>query len=35
VMPESEAVAYLERKHMRVMNQYAAESSHTGVRAAS
>ena len=35
VMPESEAVAYLERKHMRVMNQLGADSSHTGVRAAS
>jgi hypothetical protein len=35
VMPESEAAAYLERKHMRVMNQLGAESSHSGVRAAS
>lgn len=35
VMPESEAAAYLERKHMRVMNQFGAESSHSEVRVAS
>ena len=35
VMPESEAAAYLERKHMRVMNQFGGEASHAEVRAAS
>ena len=36
VMPESEAVAYLERKHMRLMNQAAvAEPARDDARVAS